>query len=205
MAGVRLIPASIPPKSMSSPRASRSNGSRILIATVPMRYAGRGRRVYPGFLQLASFMSMNFDRHVKSHIELFEDLVEGRWEKANIKRDFYDEYVAVLDLPETFYLETVRLVFQEHKLATGQLEWRGRRVDPIAIRRSTLFTVEGERDDICTVGQTLAAQELCKSIKPFKKRHHLQAGTGHYGVFSGRRWETQISPILRNFILADER
>jgi poly(3-hydroxybutyrate) depolymerase len=176
-----------------------------LIATVPARYAGRGRRVYPGFLQLASFMSMNLDRHVKSHLEWFEDLSAGRTDRANVKRDFYDEYGAVLDLPAPFYLETVRSVFQEHSLVLGELEWRGRRIDPRAIRRSALLTVEGERDDICAVGQTVAAQDLCKNIKPYKKRHHLQAGIGHYGVFSGRRWETQIYPILRNFILANER
>jgi poly(3-hydroxybutyrate) depolymerase len=110
----------------------------------------------------------------------------------------------VLDLSAEFYLETVRLVFQEHSLAKGTLEWQGERVDPRAIRRTTLLTVEGERDDICAVGQTLAAHELCSSLRPYRKRHHMQAGVGHYGVFSGKRWESQIYPLVKNVILASE-
>jgi poly(3-hydroxybutyrate) depolymerase len=176
-----------------------------LIATVPYRFEGRGRQVYPGFLQLTAFMSMNLSRHVKSHVEWFEDLAAGRRSKAQAKKDFYEEYFAVLDLSAAFYLQTVRLVFQEYQLAKGMLKWRGRKVDPRAIRRTALFTVEGEMDDICAMGQTLAAQDLCINIKPHKRRHHLQAGSGHFGVFNGRRWETQIYPILRNVILASER
>ena len=175
---------------------------RNLIATVPRRYPGAGRRVYPGFVQLTAFMSMNMDRHVKAHIEMYRLLAEGDREKAGILKAFYDEYFAVLDLDADFYLETVQRVFQEHHLARGLLECHGRRVDPRAIKRTALLTVEGEKDDICAVGQTVAAHDLCGSLRPYLKRHHLQAGVGHYGVFSGRRWSSQIYPILRNTILA---
>lgn len=176
---------------------------RHLITTVPGRYAGAHRRVYPGFLQLSAFMSMNFTRHWFAHMHLFHHIVKGEDEKAAAAREFYDEYFAVLDLPAEFYLETVARIFQEFELPRGAFQWRGRKVDPRAIRKTALFTVEGERDDICSIGQTVAAQDLCSSLKPFRKRHHMQAGAGHYGVFSGRRWEGQIYPILRNFILAN--
>ena len=175
---------------------------RNLIASVPLRHPGAFRRVYPGFVQLAAFMSMNIDRHVKAHRELYENLANGEAEKAAIIEAFYDEYFAVLDLTAEFYLETVRLIFQEHALPRGRLDYRGRRVDPAAIRRTMLFTVEGERDDICAVGQTAAAHDLCLSLRPYMKRHHMQAGVGHYGVFSGKSWEGQIFPILKNVILS---
>ncbi|HTP60953.1 MAG TPA: polyhydroxyalkanoate depolymerase [Burkholderiales bacterium] len=175
---------------------------RNLIATVPLRYLGARRRVYPGFVQLSAFMSMNVDRHIKSHIELYQSIADGDQERARVLKSFYDEYFAVLDLAAEFYLETVQRVFQEYHLALGKLEWRGRRVDPRAIRRTALLTVEGEKDDICAVGQTVAAHDLCSGLRPYLKRHHLQAGVGHYGVFSGKRWSSQIYPILRNTILA---
>ena len=177
---------------------------RNLIGIVPLRYPGALRRVYPGFVQLAAFMSMNLDRHVKAQIDLFCHLANGEDEKAAAIRAFYDEYCAVMDLPAEFYLQTVRTVFQEHSLPLGKFEWRGRRVDAGAIRRTALFTVEGERDDICGVGQTLAAQELCSSLRPYMKRHHVQTGAGHYGVFAGRRWSSYIYPILRNVIYASD-
>lgn len=177
---------------------------RNLIAAVPLGFKGAARRVYPGFVQLAAFMSMNYERHLQAHIDLFEHLANGETAKAEAIKTFYDEYFAVLDLPAEFYLETVRMVFQEARLAEGRLEWRGRRVEPGAIRRTALFTVEGERDDICAVGQTLAAHELCSGIRPYRKRHHLQPGAGHYGVFSGRRWQHQIYPLVRNLILSSE-
>ena len=177
---------------------------RNLIASVPLRHLGAFRRVYPGFVQLAAFMSMNIDRHVKAHRELYENLANGEAEKAAIIKAFYDEYFAVLDLTAEFYLETVRLIFQEHALPRGRLEYRGRRVDPAAIRRTMLFTVEGERDDICAVGQTVAAHDLCGNLRPYLKRHHMQAGVGHYGVFSGKRWENQIYPLLKNVILSSD-
>jgi polyhydroxyalkanoate depolymerase len=175
-----------------------------LIATVPMRYPGAFRRVYPGFVQLAAFMSMNIERHVKAHKELYDNLVAGEIAKAAQTKAFYDEYFAVLDLAEEFYIETVKLVFQDYALAKGELKFRGELVEPKAIRRTALFTVEGERDDICAVGQTLAAQELCSSIRPYMKRHHMQPGVGHYGVFSGKKWEAQIYPLLKNVILSSD-
>jgi poly(3-hydroxybutyrate) depolymerase len=175
-----------------------------LIARVPFRYPGGMRQVYPGFVQLAAFMSMNIERHIKAHRELYENLRLGELEKAKLTKDFYDEYFAVLDLSAEFYLETVRWVFQEHRLPAGTLEWQGVKVEPRAIRRTALLTVEGEKDDICAVGQTLAAHELCSSLRPYRKRHHMQAGVGHYGVFSGRRWESQIYPLVKNVILSSE-
>jgi polyhydroxyalkanoate depolymerase len=175
-----------------------------LIASVPGRYAGGSRRVYPGFVQLAAFMSMNVERHVKAHRDLYDNLVNGELAKAQATKDFYDEYFAVLDLSAEFYLETVRLVFQDHALPRGRLEWRGEPVEPRAIRRTMLLTIEGERDDISAVGQTAAAHDLCTGLRPYCKRHHFQAGVGHYGVFSGKRWEAQIYPIVKNAILSSD-
>jgi poly(3-hydroxybutyrate) depolymerase len=177
---------------------------RNLIGVVPLRYVGALRRVYPGFVQLAAFMSMNIDRHVKAQIDLLYHLANGEQEKANAISRFYDEYLAVMDLSAEFYLQTVRTVFQEHALPLGRFEWRGRCVDPRAIRKTALFTVEGERDDICAVGQTLAAQELCSGLRPYMKRHHVQTGVGHYGVFNGQRWKNAIYPILTNVIYASD-
>jgi polyhydroxyalkanoate depolymerase len=175
-----------------------------LIATVPARYGGGGRRVYPGFVQLAAFMSMNIERHVKAHQELYENLAKGEEAKAAQTKAFYDEYFAVLDLSSEFYLETVRLVFQDYALPLGALTYENEKVDPKAIKRTMLFTVEGEKDDICAVGQTLAAHDLCTSLRPYRKRHHMQAGVGHYGVFSGRTWQNQIYPMVKNVILQSD-
>jgi len=175
-----------------------------LIAAVPRRYAGGGRKVYPGFVQLAAFMSMNMERHLTAHRDLYAQLAAGEVEKAAATKAFYDEYFAVLDLTAEFYLETVRLVFQEHTLPRGQLTYRNQKVEPAAIRRTMLFTVEGEKDDICAVGQTLAAHDLCSGLRPYRKRHHMQAGVGHYGVFSGRTWQNQIYPMVKNVILQSD-
>jgi poly(3-hydroxybutyrate) depolymerase len=177
---------------------------RTLTASVPLRYPGAFRRVYPGFVQLVAFMSMNIERHVKAHKELYDNLAAGELEKAAVTKAFYDEYFAVLDLTAEFYLETVKLIFQDYALPLGKLEWHGQRVDPSAIRKTMLLTVEGERDDICAVGQTVAAHDLCSKLRPYLKRHHMQAGVGHYGVFSGKRWETQIYPLLKNVILSSD-
>ena len=177
---------------------------RNLIASVPLRYPGAFRRVYPSFVQLAAFMSMNVERHVKAHRDLYDNLAKGEHEKAQVTKAFYDEYFAVLDLTAEFYLETVRLVFQECALPLGKLEWQGEPVEPRAIKRTMLLTVEGERDDICAVGQTAAAHDLCSGLRPYLKRHHMQAGVGHYGVFSGNRWTNQIYPLVKNVILASE-
>ncbi|MEO8020929.1 polyhydroxyalkanoate depolymerase [Polaromonas sp.] len=173
-----------------------------LISHVPLPHAGYMRRVYPGFVQLSAFLSMNLDRHKKSFKDMYQHLVDGDVDKANVIRVFYDEYLAVNDLPAEFYLETVEKVFQTYDLAVGKLSYRGRIVNPAAIRRTALMTVEGERDDICSVGQTVAAQDLCSSIRPFMKTHHVQTGVGHYGVFSGRRWNQQIYPRVREMIHA---
>ena len=175
-----------------------------LIASVPYRYGGGGRRVYPGFVQLAAFMSMNIERHLKAHQELYENLAKGDEAKAAQTKAFYDEYFAVLDLTAEFYLETVRLIFQEHALPLGALTYEDSKVEPNAIQRTMLFTVEGEKDDICAVGQTLAAHDLCSSLRPYRKRHHMQAGVGHYGVFSGRTWQQQIYPMVKNVILQSD-
>jgi poly(3-hydroxybutyrate) depolymerase len=176
-----------------------------LISRVPLRYAGGMRRVYPGFVQLAAFMSMNLDRHVNAFADIYKARLRGDGAKAEATRKFYEEYFAVMDLPAEFYLETVKTVFQDYTLAKGELSVRGRRVEPAAIRRMALLTVEGERDDICSVGQTLAAQELCSNLRPYLKRHHVQTGVGHYGVFSGKRWESSVYPQVRDLIqMADQ-
>jgi polyhydroxyalkanoate depolymerase len=175
-----------------------------VITTVPARYAGAGRRVYPGFLQASGFIAMNVPRHVRAHLDLYGHIVRSDLKKVQAKRNFYDEYFAVSDLPADFYLETVRKVFQEYQLPRGRFEYRGQRVDPAAIRKTALLTVEGELDDICSIGQTVAAHELCTGIKPFRKKHYVQSGVGHYGVFSGNKWATQIYPVVRNMILASD-
>ncbi|HTQ00068.1 MAG TPA: polyhydroxyalkanoate depolymerase [Casimicrobiaceae bacterium] len=171
-----------------------------LISSVPLRHPGAMRRVYPGFVQLMAFMSMNLERHLDSFRGLYNDLVNREDERANATRAFYEEYFAVCDLPAEFYLETVKLVFQEYALAKGRLAFRGRRVDPGAIRRTALLTVEGERDDICSLGQTLAAHDLCSGLRPYMKTHFVQAGAGHYGVFSGKRWSGSIYPVVREVV-----
>ena len=173
-----------------------------LITTVPNRYEGAHRRVYPGFIQLSAFITMNLSRHVRAHMDLFGHILKGEMAKADANKKFYDEYFSIADLPSEFYLETVQRVFQEHHLARGIYTWRNRKVDPRAIRKTSLLTVEGERDDICGLGQTMAAQDLLSSVKPFRKKHYVQAGVGHYGVFSGTRWATQIYPMVRSTIMA---
>lgn len=175
---------------------------RNLITTVPMRYKGAGRRVYPGFLQLSAFMSMNLERHGAQHRELYQLLADGKDADADRIKSFYNEYFAVLDMTAEFYLETLDRVFQRTLLSKGELTHRGRPVNPGAIRKTALLTVEGEKDDICAVGQTAAAHALCTGLRPHLKRHHLQLGAGHYGVFSGSKWEKEVFPQVRNMILA---
>jgi poly(3-hydroxybutyrate) depolymerase len=172
----------------------------MVITTVPARYPGAFRSVYPGFLQLAGFVSMNFDRHVEAHWRMFRHLAEGDGESAATTRAFYDEYCSVMDLPADFYLETVDRVFQRRDLAHGHFRVRGEAVDPGAIEHTALMTVEGERDDICAVGQTVAAHRLCRNLAAAKRAHHLQPRVGHYGVFHGRRWQDEIYPRVAAFI-----
>ncbi len=171
-----------------------------LISTVPWGHRGAGRRVYPGFVQLSAFMSMNKERHLNAFKEYYSHILTDEFEKAEVTRTFYEEYLAVADLDADFYLETVQLVFQDYALPKGELTFRGRTVNPAAIRRTALLTVEGERDDICAVGQTLAAQDLCSGLRPYMRTHYVQPGVGHYGVFSGRRWQNHIYPVVRDVI-----
>jgi poly(3-hydroxybutyrate) depolymerase len=173
---------------------------RNVIGTVPMRYAGAFRRVYPGFMQLAGFLSMNLDRHVNAHVDLYKNLVNGDQESADTTRKFYDEYASVMDLPADFYLQTIDRVFHRQALAKGEFVWGGNKVDVGAISRSSVFAIEGEKDDICAVGQTKAVHGLLTGLADSKQRYHMQPGVGHYGVFNGRGWRNGIYPKLREFI-----
>jgi poly(3-hydroxybutyrate) depolymerase len=175
---------------------------RTVIATVPARYPGAFRRVYPGFIQLAGFMTMNLDRHITAHVDLFQHLVRGDGDSAEATRSFYDEFMSVMDLPADFYLQTIKRVFQDQALPLGTFESRGRPVVPAAIERTALLTIEGENDDICAVGQTGAAHELLSGLAADKKQRHVQPLVGHYGVFNGRRWRNEIYPKVRDFIRA---
>jgi polyhydroxyalkanoate depolymerase len=171
-----------------------------LVGVVPHGLKGAGRDVYPGFLQLAAFMSMNPERHAKSFADLFKHRIEGEFEKADAIRDFYKEYFAIMDLSGEFYLQTIKSVFQDCDLPLGKMIYRGRAIEPRAIKKTFLLTVEGERDDICAIGQTMAAQDLCSGLRPYMKSHHMEPGAGHYGVFNGKRWDNRIYPVLRSHI-----
>jgi poly(3-hydroxybutyrate) depolymerase len=171
-----------------------------MIGIVPWRYRGAGRRVYPGFIQLSAFVSMNLDKHIGAHIKQFRALAAEDTAAAATHRAFYDEYLAVMDLPAEFYLETVERIFMKHELPKGELKYKGRVVKPETIKKTFVFTVEGERDDICGLGQTSAALDLCSGLRPLLKRHHVQTGVGHYGVFSGKRWANEIYPRVREVI-----
>lgn len=173
---------------------------RTVVARVPFPSPGAMRRVYPGFLQLSGFMTMNLDRHVSAHMKLFDHLVQGDGEGAAAHRRFYDEYMSVMDLPAEYYLQTVRSVFQEHVLPKGTMVSRDRAIEPRAIERTALLTVEGEFDDISGLGQTRAAHELCSGLPASMRRHHEQADVGHYGIFNGKRWQHEIYPVVRDFI-----
>jgi poly(3-hydroxybutyrate) depolymerase len=169
---------------------------------VPSSHPGYLRKVYPGFLQHAGFVAMNPDRHLNSHWDYYMDLVKGDLDDVEGHRAFYDEYNAVIDLPAEYYLDTIRIVFQEHRLPRGTWEVRGRPVRPQDIRTVALFTVEGELDDISGSGQTQAAHDLCSGIPKQMKQHLTAEGAGHYGIFSGRRWREMIYPRIRDFIRA---
>jgi len=175
-----------------------------VISVVPFPNAGFGRRVYPGFLQLTGFVSMNLDRHVDAHVKHFHNLVKGDCDSVQKHQDFYEEYMAVMDLPAEFYLQTIEKVFHERALAKGTLTHRGVPVDCSAIEKTALMTIEGEKDDICAVGQTEAAHDLCGNIPIDMKYHYLQPGVGHYGVFNGRRWSTEIQPRIREMIRTEQ-
>jgi len=176
---------------------------RNVIATVPMIYAGAGRKVYPGFLQLAGFMTMNLGNHLISHWEMFKHLVEGDDEGADATRHFYDEYLSVCDMAAEYYLQTVDVVFQRHLLPKGEMMHRGRLVDPKAIKDTALLAIEGERDDISGIGQTRAALDLATRLAAARKQYLLAKGVGHYGIFNGRKWRDQIAPAVEQFIAAN--
>ena len=171
-----------------------------VIARVPLKYPGYARRVYPGFLQHAGFVAMNQDRHIQAHQDFYHHLIKGDGDSAEAHRKFYDEYNAVMDLPAEYYLDTIDMVFLKHQLPLGEMRIHGEPVAPAAIRRTALFTIEGELDDISGPGQTLAAHDLCPAIPATRKQHLLVAGVGHYGIFSGRRWRENICPQVRDFI-----
>jgi poly(3-hydroxybutyrate) depolymerase len=171
-----------------------------VIATVPMIYPGAGRKVYPGFLQLAGFMSMNLGDHLISHWEMFRHLVEGDEESADATRDFYAEYRSVCDMSAEFYLQTVDVVFQRHLLPKGEYIHHGRRVDPAAIRDTALLAIEGERDDISGIGQTRAALDIAKKLPAAKKKYFMAKDVGHYGIFNGRKWRENIAPVVEKWI-----
>ena len=173
---------------------------RNCLHTVPFPYPGFGREVYPGFLQLSGFMAINLDRHVSAHFDMFNHLVSGDGNSAEKHREFYDEYMAVMDLAAEYYMQTVETVFVRHALPKGEMTHRGRRVDLTAIRKAGLLSVEGEKDDISGVGQTCAANELCVNIPNSRKHYHLAEGVGHYGVFNGSRFRKEIAPRIREFI-----
>jgi poly(3-hydroxybutyrate) depolymerase len=183
-------------------RHSLATLARTVITHVPPPYPGFMRRVFPGFLQLGSFMGMNLGRHIRAHTDMFRNLVRGNGDGAAATRRFYDEYLTVMDMTAEFYLQTVETVFKEHALPRGAMVSRGRRIEPRAITRTALMTVEGAEDDICAPGQTYAAQILCSGLDAGRRGHHLQPGVGHYGVFNGRRWREEIMPRIRDFIRA---
>jgi len=174
-----------------------------VITKVPFPHPGFMRDVYPGFLQLHGFVSMNLDRHLEAHRNLFLNLVKGDGDGANKHREFYDEYLAVMDLTAEFYLQTVETVFIRHALPKGEMTHRGRAIDPSRITRVALLTVEGEHDDISSVGQTEAAHRLCVNIPAERKAHYLQPGVGHYGVFNGSRFRSEIAPRIADFVLSN--
>ena len=172
------------------------------IAIVPSGLPGAGRRVYPGFLQVSAFMSMNAKRHWDSHLQMYRNFATDEFAAAQATKDFYDEYFAVLDIAEEFYLETVSTVFQEHLLARGLMQYEGRAVEPAAIGKTALLTVEAELDDMCAPGQTSAAHSLATGLRDDQRARYIQPGVGHYGIFAGRRWDSEVYPVVRDFIAA---
>jgi poly(3-hydroxybutyrate) depolymerase len=174
--------------------------SQNVIATVPYSYPGAGRKVYPGFLQLGGFMSMNLGNHMMSHYEMFKHLVRGDDTSADATKDFYEEYRSVCDMTAEFYLQTIDVVFQNHALPKGEMMHRGRRVDPAAIKDVALLAIEGERDDISGLGQTKAALTIATKLPAAKKQYYMAEGAGHYGIFNGSKWRDKIAPVVENWI-----
>jgi poly(3-hydroxybutyrate) depolymerase len=178
---------------------------RSVIATVPLTYPGAGRQVYPGFLQLAGFLSMNIESHLMSHYEMFKHLTLGDQESADATKRFYDEYLSVCDMTAEFYLQTIEQVFQRHTLPRGEFVHRGKPIDPGAIRDTALLAIEGERDDISGIGQTRAALDLAPRLPAKRKKYHFAKDVGHYGIFNGSKWRTQIAPVVEDWLRANAR
>ncbi len=201
------IDTRISPTAVNDLAAKKDLGwfERNVIMKVPFPHAGFMRSVYPGFLQLGGFMSMNLDRHMTAHKEFYMHLIKGDGDSAEKHRDFYDEYLAVMDLTAEFYLQTVDTVFIRHALARGEMMHRNRRVNPGAIHNTALLTVEGELDDITGMGQTQAAHRLCTNIPDDRRADYVQQGVGHYGVFNGSRFRSEIAPRIADFILTHQR
>ena len=174
-----------------------------VIATVPFNYPGAGRKVYPGFLQLAGFISMNLTDHMMSHYEMFKHMTVGDQESADATKSFYDEYLSVCDMTAEFYLQTIEHVFQEHSLPKGEFVHRGERIDPDAIRDTAMLAIEGERDDISGIGQTRAALDLAEHLPIAKKKYHLARDVGHYGIFNGSKWRERIAPVVEEWMRAN--
>ena len=171
-----------------------------VICTVPSGFAGKGQTVYPGFIQLSGFLSMNMDSHVNKHFKFFGDLIKGDGDSAENHRQFYNEYLAVMDMPADYYLDTIHKVFLEHDLPNGTMEYQGKLIDLDIITKTAILTIEGENDDITGRGQTSAALGLCANLPKAKKKHYEQAGVGHYGIFNGRKYRDNIAPLIKKFM-----
>jgi len=197
----RKAPTSVNTLATQRPHSWFAN---TVIATVPYSYPGAGRKVYPGFLQLAGFMSMNLGNHMMSHWEMFKHLVQGDDESADATKDFYDEYRSVCDMTAEFYLQTIDVVFQRHALPDGEYLHRGEKVDPKAITKVALLAIEGERDDISGLGQTKAALEISTGLEAGLKRYYMAEGTGHYGIFNGSKWREKIAPVVEDWIASHD-
>lgn len=198
----RASPTSVNDVAMEKPLSWFKNN---VIASVPFNYPGAGRRVYPGFLQLAGFISMNLSDHMMSHYEMFKHLTIGDHESADSTKRFYDEYLSVCDMTAEFYLQTIEHVFQKHSLPKGEFVHRGKPIDPDAIRDTALLAIEGERDDISGIGQTRAALDLAEHLPLSRKKYHLAPNVGHYGIFNGSKWREQIAPVVEEWMRAHAR
>jgi poly(3-hydroxybutyrate) depolymerase len=198
----RASPTSVNDVAVARPLSWFENN---VIATVPFNYPGGGRKVYPGFLQLAGFLSMNIESHMLSHYEMFKHLTMGDQESADTTKRFYDEYLSVCDLTAEFYLQTIEHVFQKHSLPKGEFVHRGKPIDPDAIRDTALLAIEGERDDISGIGQTHAALGLAEHLPAAKKKYYLAEEVGHYGIFNGSKWRKKIAPVVEDWIRANAR
>lgn len=195
----RASPTSVNDVAMEKPLSWFQNN---VIATVPLNYPGAGRKVYPGFLQLAGFISMNLETHMMSHYEMYKHLTVGDQDSADATKKFYDEYLSVCDMTAEFYLQTIEHVFQEHSLPKGTFNHRGNLIDPDAIRDTALLAIEGERDDISGIGQTRAALDLVPHLPESKKKYHLAREVGHYGIFNGSKWSSRIAPVVEEWMRA---